>query len=79
MDFFEHRVEFVKSSEDGIDVAVVGDVVAKVGHRGRVDRGEPESGDAEIDKVIKALADAREVAYAIGVAVLKGPRIDLVD
>jgi hypothetical protein len=79
VDLFEQDVEFVEGSEDGIDVAVVCDVVAKVGHRRRVDGREPEGGDAEIDEVIEALADAREVADAVSAAVLEGAGIDLVD
>ena len=35
--------------------------------------------DAELDEVIQALADARQVADAVAVAVLERARIDLVD
>ncbi len=33
MRLFEEQVEVVERTEDGIDVAIVGDVIAKIGHR----------------------------------------------
>ena len=41
------RVEVGERPEDGIDVAVVRDVVAEVGHRRRIERREPDGIDTE--------------------------------
>ena len=38
----DQLVEVVERAEDRVDVAVVGDVVAEVGHRRREDRREPD-------------------------------------
>ena len=43
----DQRVEVGEVAEERVDVAVVGDVVAEVGHRRRVERREPDGVDAE--------------------------------
>src|SRR5690606_1605724 len=65
--------------EGGVDPAVVGDVVAAVGHRGGVPGGEPERVDAEVPQVGQARADAREVAHAVAVGVGERADVHLVD
>src|SRR5690606_28932803 len=60
------------------DAAVVGDVVAEVGHRRGLEGGQPDGVDAEPRQVVEAPADALEIADAVPVRVLVGARIDLV-
>ena len=55
--------------EHRVDVAVVGDVVAAVGHRRRVPRREPDRVHAEVAQVREPRAHAGEVADAVAVAV----------
>ena len=43
----EQRVEIGERAEQRIDVAVVGDVVAEIGHRRGIDRRDPDRVDAE--------------------------------
>ena len=63
----------------GIDVDVVGDVVAVVA-QGRGKEGEePEAGDAEVLEVVEFGEEAGEVADAVGVRVHEGADVDLVD
>jgi hypothetical protein len=62
----QQAVEVVERPEHRVDVAVVGHVVAEVGHRGPVEGGEPEGVDAEPLQVIEALLDAGQVARASG-------------
>ena len=71
-------VEVVERPEEGIDGTEVADVVAEVGHRRPVDRGEPQGVDAEPRQVVEPVADALEVAHAVAVGVGEAPRVDLV-
>ena len=75
----DQAVQVGQGAEDRIDVAVVGDVVAEVGHRRAEDRRQPDRVDAEIDEVVEAVDDPGQVADAVAVRVLERARIDLVD
>src|SRR5579863_5436306 len=72
-------IEILHGAEDGIDAAVVGDVVSKVGHGRRIDGGDPYRIDAEIDEIVEAIANAPQIADAVAVTVLKRSRIHLID
>jgi hypothetical protein len=58
---------------------VIGDVVAEVEARRRVDRGEPDRVDAEGLDVIEVGDDPGQVADAVTVGVGEAPGVDLVD
>ena len=59
---------------------VVGHVVAEIGHRRWVKRRQPDRIDTHrIAQIRQFIDDAREVANAVAVTVLKTARIDLVD
>src|SRR5262249_51262765 len=73
------RVEIAKRPEARIDIDIVGDVIAEVGHRRGGDRRQPDRIDAEPAQIIDALEDSAEIADAIAVAVLEGARIDLIN
>jgi hypothetical protein len=75
----EQAVEVVERPEQGIDVAVVGDVVAEVGHRGPEEGREPECVDAEPRQVVEAFLDARQVTHTARPGRREGSRIDLVE
>ena len=75
----DERLGLGQRAEGRVDVAVVGHVVAGVGHRGRVPRAEPDRVDAEVAQVAQACADPDQVADAVAVAVGEAARVDLVD
>jgi hypothetical protein len=75
----EQGVEVGERAEERIDIRVVGDVVAEVGHGRGVEGRDPEGVDAEGDEVVQARGDAGEVADAVTVRILKAARVDLVD
>ena len=75
----EERVEVGERAEQRVDVAVVGDVVAAVGLRGRVERREPDGVDAEPREVVEPGGDAGQVADAVPVGVGERLGVDLVD
>ena len=63
----------------GLDREEVGDVVAAVAQRGRVERQQPDAVDAEPLQVVELLDQAAEVARPVAVAVEERPRVDLVE
>ena len=75
----EQRVEGREVSEERVDVAVVGHVVAEVGHRRAVDRRQPDRVGPEPLQVLEARAQALEVADAVAGGVGERARVDLVD
>jgi hypothetical protein len=77
--FCNHAVEIGERAVHGIDVFVVGDVIAEVNLRGREARGDPNGVDAEVFQVIELRGDALEVADAVIVAVGEAARIDFVE
>ena len=60
-------------AEVGVDVAVVGDVVAAVGERRRVPRTHPDGVDTEPGEVRQPVDDAVHVAGAVAVSVGERP------
>ena len=75
----EELLEVVEGAVAGIDVDVVGDVVAVVA-QGRGEEGQqPEAGDAEVLQIIEAREQAGEVADAVAVGVAEGADVQLVD
>ena len=75
----EQRVEVGERAEQGIDGAVVGDVVAIVLHRRLAERRDPDRVHAQLLDIFQPARDARQVADAVAVRVLEAARIDLVD
>jgi hypothetical protein len=75
----DERVGVFRPPEHRVDRAVVGDVVAGVGLRRWVERGDPQRVDPEGDEVVEAAHDAQQVADAVAVGVGERARIDLVD
>ena len=62
-----------------VDVLVVGDVVAVVAKRGGVEGQQPDRADAELLEVGQLFDQALEVSAPVAVAVVEGPRVDLID
>ena len=65
--------------EHRVDVAVVGDVVAAVGHRRRVPRREPDRVDPQVAQVGEPGTHSGEITDAVSVAVREAAHVDLVD
>ena len=72
-------VEVGQCAKKRVDVAVVGDVVAEVGHGRGIDRRNPEPVHAEPGEVVEPAADTVKVADAVAVRVLKRTGINLVN
>src|SRR5262249_26327372 len=72
-------VEIFQRSEQGIDVAVVADVISEVRHRRWIDRRYPDRIDAKPFEIVEAFAYSLQITDTIAIRVLKGARIDLID
>ena len=75
----DERVEVRERAEHRVDVAVVRDVVAEVGHGGGEERRQPDRLDRHRLEVVEVGRDPREVADAVPVGVREAARVDLVD
>ena len=73
------RLEILHRPEIGIDVAVVGDVVAVVAAGRGVERQQPQRGDAEILQIAEFLGQPGKVADAVIVAVGERLDVELID
>ena len=72
-------VKVRQRAEHGVDGAIIGDVIAEIGHWRGVDRRDPDRIGAEPVQVIEPAGDTRQVADAIAVAIHERARVDLVD
>ena len=62
----------------GYDVAaIIGDIIAEIGHRRGVDGRDPDRVDAEAGQIVEPPLDPLDVANAVAVRVLKRARVDL--
>ena len=77
--FRDEAAEILHRAEIGIDVAVVGDVVAVVAAGRGIERQQPERGDAEILQIVELLGQPGEIADAVIVAVDERLDVQLVD
>src|SRR5215813_3171460 len=77
--FRQQAIEISVSPKDGVDVAIVTDVVATIGHRRPIDWSDPDGVYAQPDEVVQAAANAFQVTDAIPVGILERAGIELVD
>jgi hypothetical protein len=79
----DELVEVGERAEARVDVGVVGDVVAEVGHRRGVERRQPDAPDAKgrrgPGEVVEPSGDAAQVAHPVAVGVAEAAGVDLVD
>src|SRR5471030_849618 len=71
--------EVVHGAVTRIHGRVVGDVVAVVPQRRRIEGKQPDRGDAEVLEVVELLSQAAEVADLVGVAVVERPDMGLIN
>ncbi len=62
-----------------VDVLVIGDVVAVIAQRRRIERQQPDAGDAEARHVIELGVQPREIADAVVVGIEERLHVELVD
>ena len=79
MGLLHQVVEILQRAESGVDIAIVGDVVAEVAHGRGEYRRQPDGVNAQIGNIVEATGDTHQIANAIAVLILKGARVDLID
>src|SRR6266478_3990481 len=77
--FGDEAIEIRERAVHGINVFVIGDVVAEVDLRRRKARRDPNGVDPKVFQVIELGGDALEIADAVVVAVSEAARIKLVE
>src|SRR5579864_310170 len=76
---FKQRIQVRQGSEERVGIGVIANIVAKIGHRRRIDRGEPERVNAEPLQVVQFAGDPRQVSYPIAIAIEKTAWVDLIN
>src|ERR1700745_1669561 len=69
----------MQAPEQRVDIGIIRNVIAEVRHRRSKDRRQPDSIDSELDQIRQTSRDAAQVTNAVVIAVLKRPRINLID
>jgi hypothetical protein len=62
-----------------MDAAVVGNIVAEVGHRRLIDWRNPDCIYTKPGKMVKPRDDAAQVANSVAIAVMKRAWVNLID
>src|ERR1700758_3809688 len=75
----EQPVEVGHGAEEEIDPTIVRDVISKIGHGRRVNRGNPDRVNTKFHQVVEAVQNTPKVTDAVAIAVLKRSWIDLVN
>ena len=77
--FRDHAVEVAQLAEQGVDVAVVADVVAGIALWRTVEGGEPDGVHVQFGELRQLGGDTGQIADAVSVQVAEGPGVHLVD
>ena len=75
----EECLEIVQRSVGGIDIGVVGDVVAVIAQRRGEEWQKPDAGNAEVLQIVEPREQAGKIADAVAVRVGEGANVELVD
>ena len=77
--FPQEALEVAQLSVGGMNACIIRDVIAVVSQRRRVERQKPQSRDTQLFEVIQLLGKPVEVSNSIGVRVVEGTHMELVD
>src|SRR2546429_7665582 len=73
----QQAIQVLQGPEERMNSRVITNIIAKIGHRRRIDGREPDRVNAEPAKVIQLADDPREIAYSISIAVEKTAGVEL--
>ena len=74
----DQTVHVVHCAKARVDAVIIGNIVALIGKRRAVDRGEPDNIDAELLEIIELADDAGEITDAVSVGIIEALRVDLI-
>ena len=79
MRLFDQAIKIRQPAENGVDIAIIGNVIAEIGH-GRGEEGrQPDTVYAQRGDIVQFLDNARQVADAVAIGIGETAGIDLVD
>ena len=73
------RVEIGERAEDRVHPAIISDIIAEIAHRRGEEGRNPDRVHAQPGDMLQPRGDARQVANAVTVRILKAARIDLIE
>src|SRR5450432_3704137 len=79
MRFAEEVLEITESTVGGMDVGIVGNVVAVIAPRGRAEGQDPDRRDSKVLEVIQFLGEAGEIAHTVTGTIEEGTYVDFVN
>ena len=79
MRLFQESLEIPERPVSGMNVVVVGDIVAIVAPGRREKRQQPDGCDAQVLQVIELPGKAAKIAHAVLVAVVERAHVDFID
>ena len=79
MGLVQQGVQVLKGPEERMNIGVIRNVIAKIGHGRRVDWREPDRVNAEPAQVIQPAGDTREISHPIAIAIEKTAWVDLIN
>src|SRR5437868_8958570 len=74
----QESLEIVQRAAFGMHAGIVRDVVTVVAHRRRIEREQPDGGDAEIAQIIELARQAGKIPYPVTIAVIERAYAQLV-
>ena len=77
--FLHETAKVLHAAEFRIDPAIVGNIVAVIAPRGRIERQQPQRRNPEVPEIIELLGQPGEVADPVIIAVEKRLDVELVN
>jgi len=75
----EQFIKICQAPKDGGNVGVIGDIIAKVGHRRKVKGRYPEGINTEPAQVVQTAHNTRQIADTVTVTVFEAARVNLIN
>ncbi len=75
----QKRFEIAERAIHRMNLEIIGDVVAVIAQRRRIERQQPDRRHAEVLDVIQLLRQPAEIARAVAVRIVKGADVDFIN
>src|SRR5262249_47407295 len=79
MRLLQKSSEIAQVAVRGVDAGVMGDIVAVILERGRIEREQPQGRDSKVPEVVELLGESAKVTDAVAARVEESPDVKLVD
>src|SRR6266566_9755095 len=72
-------VQVRQGSKERMDIGVIANIIAEIGHGRGVDGRKPDGINTEPLQVVQLAADTRQIPYPIAIAIEKTARVNLIN